>query len=165
MVKLFALGTLKRGFPLSYALEGSQYLGPYRSVERFPLLIAGQWYGPMLLDQPGRGRHILGELFELDDAMLARIDRLESIGQPGNSRITVRVIQLSGAAECDAFAYANAPWLATRCIAAISMTIRTDGSSPLCSGWRRQRRRPDSQTVMPPCASRAASALAPSRRT
>jgi gamma-glutamylaminecyclotransferase len=113
MARIFALGTLKRGFPLSCALDGSQYLGPYRSVERFPLLIAGQWYAPMLLDQPGSGRHILGEVYELDDAMLARIDGLESVGQPGKLRIRMRVSSLAGAGECEAWAYAKAPELAT----------------------------------------------------
>jgi gamma-glutamylaminecyclotransferase len=113
MARLFAIGTLKRGFALSYALESSRYLGAYRSVERFPLLIAGQWYAPMLLDQPGRGRHILGELYELEDATLAGIDGLESVGQPGNLRITVRVSPVAGGEECEAFAYAKTPALAT----------------------------------------------------
>lgn len=48
MVRLFAVGTLKRGFPLSHAREGSQYLGVFRSVERYPLVLAGPWYAPML---------------------------------------------------------------------------------------------------------------------
>jgi gamma-glutamylaminecyclotransferase len=113
MARLFALGTLKRRFPLCYALEGSQYLGPYRSVERFPLVIAGPWYSPMLLDEAGHGRHILGELYEVNETTLARIDGLESVGQPGNFRITVRVTQPTGTEECEAFAYAKAPELAT----------------------------------------------------
>jgi gamma-glutamylaminecyclotransferase len=96
MLKLFAVGTLKRSFA---ALEGSQYLGKYRSVKRFPLLIAGPWYAPMLLNQPGLGRRIIGELYELDDAILTRIDPLESIGQPGNLRIALTVSRLG---RCDA---------------------------------------------------------------
>ena len=67
----------------------------------------------MLLNQPGNGRHIAGELYELDETMLARIDGLESIGQPGNLRITVRVSDMSGGSEREAFAYAKAPQLAT----------------------------------------------------
>ena len=113
MLKLFAVGTLKRGFALSYALEGSQYLGKYRSVKRFPLLIAGPWYAPMLLNQPGLGRRIIGELYELDDAILTRIDPLESIGQPGNLRIALTVEAVSGGEAYNAFAYAKAPELAT----------------------------------------------------
>ena len=113
MVKLFAIGTLKRGFALSHALDGSQYLGKYRSVERFPLLVAGPWYAPMLLSQTGLGRHITGELYELDDAILARVDPLESIGRPGNLRIRILVGTLKNGPESEAHAYAKAPELAT----------------------------------------------------
>jgi gamma-glutamylaminecyclotransferase len=113
MLQLFTVGTLKRGFALSHVLDGSRYVGRYRSVARFPLVVAGQWYAPMLLDQPGLGRRVVGELYELDEAILARIDPLESLGQHGNLRIKIRVVPLSAGAECEAFAYAKAPELAT----------------------------------------------------
>ena len=80
MVKLFAVGTLKRSFALSHALDGSQYLGEYRSVERFPCW----WPAPVranVASPAGLGRRIIGELYELDDAILARIDPLR-IGRP-----------------------------------------------------------------------------------
>jgi gamma-glutamylaminecyclotransferase len=113
VVKLFALGTLKRGFALNYALDGAQYLGQYRSIECFPLVIAGPWYAPMLLNQPGLGRRIIGELYELNPLILARIDPLESIGRPGNYRIRIRVAPIKSGVEREAFAYAKAPDLAT----------------------------------------------------
>ena len=113
MVKLFAIGTLKRSFALNGALEGGRYLGRYRSVQPFPLLIAGPWYAPMLLNQRGHGRHIFGELYQIDDAMLAHIDQLESIGKPGNLRINTRVASLAVGAPCAALAYAKSPELAT----------------------------------------------------
>jgi gamma-glutamylaminecyclotransferase len=113
MARLFAVGTLKRGFPLSRALEGSQYLGVFRSAERYPLVVAGPWYAPMLLKQPGHGRHILGELYELEESLLRRIDPMESVGQPGNLRVTIAVASVTGGAVRDAFAYAKAPELAT----------------------------------------------------
>jgi gamma-glutamylaminecyclotransferase len=113
MARLFAIGTLKRGFALGHALDGSQYLGENRSVERFPLLVAGSWYAPMLLNQPGLGRRIADELYELDDTILARIDSLESIGQPGNLRIVLMVEAIPGGETCEAFAYAKAPELAS----------------------------------------------------
>jgi gamma-glutamylaminecyclotransferase len=113
MTKLFTVGTLKRGFALNWALDGSQYLGEYRSIERFPLLVAGSYYAPMFLNQPGVGRRVIGELYELDDGLLARIDPLESIGRPGNLRIALRVEAFLGGETCDAFAYAKAPALAT----------------------------------------------------
>jgi gamma-glutamylaminecyclotransferase len=77
------------------------------------MLVAGPWYAPMLLNQPGLGRHIVGELYELDDTILARIDLLESLGKPGNLRITIMVAPLGSGSKCEAFAYAKTPDLAT----------------------------------------------------
>jgi gamma-glutamylaminecyclotransferase len=63
--RLFVFGTLKRGFPLAPALDGARYLGAFRTVERYPMLVAGEWFAPMLLPQPGRGEHVAGELYEV----------------------------------------------------------------------------------------------------
>jgi gamma-glutamylaminecyclotransferase len=67
----------------------------------------------MLLNQPGLGRRIIGELYELNPLILARIDPLESIGRLGNYRIRIRVAPIKSGSECEAFAYAKAPDLAT----------------------------------------------------
>jgi gamma-glutamylaminecyclotransferase len=75
--------------------------------------VAGPWYAPMLLNRPGLGRRVIGELYELNDAILARIDPLESMGQPGHLRITLKVEAISGGETCDALAYAKEPELAT----------------------------------------------------
>ncbi|MFZ0854586.1 MAG: gamma-glutamylcyclotransferase family protein, partial [Hyphomicrobiaceae bacterium] len=68
---------------------------------------------PMLLNQPGLGRHVVGELYELEEAILDRIDPLESIGQAGNLRINILVTPLADDEHKEAFAYAKAPELAT----------------------------------------------------
>ena len=49
---LFVYGTLKRGFPLHWAINGVPYVGPYRTVDRYPLFVAGPRYAPMMLDEP-----------------------------------------------------------------------------------------------------------------
>jgi gamma-glutamylcyclotransferase (GGCT)/AIG2-like uncharacterized protein YtfP len=41
-----------------------------------------------MFDQPGTGEIAYGELYEVDASILSRIDQLESIGVPGNSRLT-----------------------------------------------------------------------------
>lgn len=92
MRKVFAVGTLKRGFPLHHkGLHAAKYLGEYKSVERFPLVIAGPWYAPMLFHEPGNGERVIGELFEVDQSQLSKLDRLESVGLPGNYRYQLAV--------------------------------------------------------------------------
>jgi len=55
VMKVFIYGTLKRGFPLfDKGLVGARYLGDVETVEAYPLYIAGSFYGPMMLDRPGR---------------------------------------------------------------------------------------------------------------
>jgi gamma-glutamylaminecyclotransferase len=110
---VFAVGTLKRGFPLhERGLAGAPFLGIYRTVQPFPLLIAGPWFAPMLLDRPGLGLRVMGELYLVDESMMAGLDELESVGKPGNFR---RLIQVERAGSGDirpAFCFMKAPDLA-----------------------------------------------------
>ena len=53
-MNLFVFGTLKKGFHAP-TLDGGLYLGDYRTVLRYPMLIAGPWFAPMLLPEPGTG--------------------------------------------------------------------------------------------------------------
>jgi gamma-glutamylaminecyclotransferase len=113
MVKVFAVGTLKRGFPLhEQGMSGANFLGRYRTRERYPMVVAGPWFAPMVLDQPGTGLQVEGELYEISEASLSRLDILESIGRPGNTRILIEIEPL-GAGECQrAIVYVKSPDLA-----------------------------------------------------
>jgi gamma-glutamylaminecyclotransferase len=114
MLKIFAVGTLKKGFPLhGEGLSNARFLGEYRTRERFPMLIAGPCYAPMVLDQPGTGRQIRGELYEISETSLPRLDALESVGQPGNTRIVVEVEPLGPGRACRAIVYVKSPELAS----------------------------------------------------
>jgi len=106
VVKLFVFGTLKRGFPLhELGLDGAACLGVYRTLARYPMLIAGPWYAPMMLPEPGHGHRVLGELYEVEPARLALIDAIESVGVPGNLRLAIEVEALDGTVRSEAFAY------------------------------------------------------------
>jgi gamma-glutamylaminecyclotransferase len=114
MAKILAVGTLKRGFPLhEEGLSNARYLGEYRTRQRFPMIIAGPWSAPMVFDQPGTGLHIKGELYEISQASLARLDALESVGQPGNERPVVEVEPLGPGHACHAIVFVKSPELAS----------------------------------------------------
>lgn len=103
---LFVFGTLKRGFPLhARGLSDGAFLGDYRTVERFPMVIAGRWFAPMMLNEPGTGLRVSGELFEVSARAVKRLDELESVGRPGNFRIRIEVEPFSGGKVISAFAY------------------------------------------------------------
>jgi gamma-glutamylaminecyclotransferase len=100
---LFVFGTLKRGFPLHKAgLAGAPFLGVARTALRFPMLIAGPRFAPMMFDEPGLGFQVKGEVYAVGEIRLARIDRLESVGEPGSFR---KLIDLEGEAAEAAFVY------------------------------------------------------------
>lgn len=104
--RVFVYGTLKRGFPLhDIGLAGASFLGAYRTVEPYPMLIAGARFAPMMLDQPGRGVRVSGELYGVSLDQLEKLDALESVGVPGNERGRVLIEPLDGGAaiEADAF--------------------------------------------------------------
>ena len=111
-MNVIAFGTLKRGFPLHRGLTGAQFCGEYRTVERFPMLIAGPWFAPMIFNEPGAGHQLTGELYRIDEAGLARLDAMESVGQPGNLRIPVDITPVQDGAPCTAFAFMKSRALA-----------------------------------------------------
>ncbi|MBE7184790.1 MAG: gamma-glutamylcyclotransferase [Methylobacterium mesophilicum] len=84
MTLLFVFGTLKRGFPLHSAIDGARYLGLCQTVSPFPMMVAGHVYGPMMLDRPGRGLRIGGELYEAGGGVVASVEKAENNGDPGN---------------------------------------------------------------------------------
>src|SRR4051794_15815890 len=89
---IFVFGTLKCGFQLhDRGLGESVCLGAFKTVERFPLVIAGRWFAPMLLHEPGKGERVHGELYEIEHSGLSRLDELESVGRPDNFRYRIVV--------------------------------------------------------------------------
>jgi gamma-glutamylaminecyclotransferase len=113
-MNLFVFGTVKKGFALhAPTLDGALYIGNYRTVLPYPMLIAGPWFAPMMLLEPGAGHRVRGELYHVDEAHLRRIDAVESVGIPGNHRIEIEVEPLDGGRPVLAFAYAKSAELAT----------------------------------------------------
>jgi len=110
---VFVFGTLKRGFPLhNLGLEGAKYLGVCRTVEAYPVVIAGPWFAPMMFDLRRSGVRVEGELYAVDDQQLARLDDLESVGTPGNFRRQLEVEMSSPRRVTHAFAFMKDPRLA-----------------------------------------------------
>lgn len=55
----------------------SQFLARGKTVIKFPLVIGTRYNIPFLLNKPEVGHHIEGEIYEVDDAMFAKLDELE----------------------------------------------------------------------------------------
>ncbi|HRD76625.1 MAG TPA: gamma-glutamylcyclotransferase [Hyphomicrobiaceae bacterium] len=94
---VFVYGTLKRSFPNHGYLDGQRFIGEARTVEAWPLIVQGRYFSPVVLPEPGVGHRVGGEIWEVDDACLTRLDELESIGKPtGYTRDQVKVVLTNG---------------------------------------------------------------------
>uniref|UniRef100_A0A8C4R7Y4 Gamma-glutamylaminecyclotransferase n=1 Tax=Eptatretus burgeri TaxID=7764 RepID=A0A8C4R7Y4_EPTBU len=81
---LFVYGTLKVSQPNHNQLEDkengkAEFVGKGRTVLQFPLVIRGKWNIPYLLNCPGRGHRVVGEVYCIDRTMLATLDQFEGV--------------------------------------------------------------------------------------
>jgi gamma-glutamylaminecyclotransferase len=106
MMPVFIYGTLKRGFPLhEKGLTGARFLGLYQTVKPYPLHIAMSFFGPVMLDRPGEGLVVQGELYEADAARMQVLDRLEDVGEPGSFRANLLVEPIGGGVALEAVGF------------------------------------------------------------
>jgi len=110
---VFVYGTLKKGFPNhDRYMQQARRVGTFRAREGYRLVLNGERYSPCMMAGAGRGHRVVGEVYEVDRAGLALMDRLERIGLPdGYRRHRIRVDRVDGppADVCDVFVYLKAP--------------------------------------------------------
>ena len=97
---VFVYGTLKRGFPYHESgMKRARFFGRCRTLEAYPLVVGGHWFSPILLAEPGVGRRVIGEVYQVDDAGLAELDSLEGGHLPtGYQRAAIAVEPVDGGA-------------------------------------------------------------------
>lgn len=92
---VFTYGTLKRGFSNHVLMEDlirsgdASYVGVYRTRERFPL-VCGPYRVPFLLNFPGRGQRVYGEVYAVTPRGIARMDELEGTARGHYERLPLR---------------------------------------------------------------------------
>lgn len=92
--KIFVYGTLKSGFSNHLEmLSGQNCLGSFLTIEKYPLVITGPWYSPVMFPEPGVGHYIQGEVYEVNDKKLAELDEFEYVHlSKGFRRLDLTVI-------------------------------------------------------------------------
>ncbi|MCB1741804.1 MAG: gamma-glutamylcyclotransferase [Gammaproteobacteria bacterium] len=99
MYRVFVFGTLKDGFPNHAVNQGRRLPGTFRTCAPLPLYLVGERCSPWLLDQPGEGHQVLGEVFEVDADGLAAMDVLERVDRAdGYQRVEIDVEPCDAAA-------------------------------------------------------------------
>lgn len=77
--RIFVYGTLKEGFRNFHVNRGARLPGEFVTEQAYPLYVIGEFGLPWLVHEPGRGRRVTGQVFEVDDEALAAMDVLERI--------------------------------------------------------------------------------------
>lgn len=107
---IFVYGTLQQGHRNAHVNQGRTRPGRYRTEERWPLWVLGPTFLPWLTHTPGEGLQVTGELVEVDDAGLARMDALEQLDRPDWYRRAPIALRPEGGGErVWAEAYFGAP--------------------------------------------------------
>ncbi|KAF5196991.1 Avirulence induced-like protein [Thalictrum thalictroides] len=95
---IFTYGTLKHGFANHVLMQDlistkdAVYLGVYRTIEKYPL-VCGPYRVPFLLNFPGSGDRIWGELYAVSQIGLSRMDELEGITRNHYERLPIEVVR------------------------------------------------------------------------
>lgn len=84
MSRVFVYGTLKKGQPNYSRMFDSnngkaKFVSSALTTERYPLVIASKNNIPFLLNIPGQGHRVQGEIYEVDDKMLKFLDDFEGV--------------------------------------------------------------------------------------
>ena len=97
-MKLFVYGTLKRGHCRAFVLDGQTFLRQARTQPRYRLHDVGPY--PALVEAKAAGTAIEGELWQIDDALIEKLDDIEGVDV---NLFVRRAIEVEG--ENDVVAY------------------------------------------------------------
>ena len=92
---IFVYGTLKEGFPNFHFNRGRRIPGTYRTRQPLPFYVVqlrDEDRAPWLVNKPGQGVQVSGQVFEVDAATLQSMDEFEEVGLPtGYVRVAVEL--------------------------------------------------------------------------
>lgn len=109
---VFVFGTLKEGFPNFGTNMGVRIPGEFITMREFPLYLVGDRFSPWLIASPGAGHQVVGQVFEVEQAALTLMDKLERIDQADGYRrqfIDIAPRATKPATPFSVFAYLKAP--------------------------------------------------------
>ncbi|KAL1211443.1 putative gamma-glutamylcyclotransferase [Cardamine amara subsp. amara] len=111
---VFTYGTLKRGFSNHVLMQDlirsgdASFKGVYQTLENYPL-VCGPYRVPFLLNKPGSGQRVTGELYTVSPRGLSRLDELEGISRGHYVRQQIRLaaaaVEEGGDLETEVEAY------------------------------------------------------------
>jgi gamma-glutamylaminecyclotransferase len=110
---VFVFGTLKEGFPNFRVNKGIRVPGEFVTAQQLPLYLVGERRSPWLINTPGQGHQVVGQVFRVGSAALEEMDALERVNEPdGYKRLLIDVVaqgNSSSIGSSPVFAYLKQP--------------------------------------------------------
>ena len=107
--RIFVFGTLQAGHRNFHVNRGARVGDHVVTAQPHPLYLIGRYRLPWLLNRPGEGMPVVGQLYAVDETTLAAMDVLERLDDPlwyQRRRIRVRPQDAApGVAEHEAWVY------------------------------------------------------------
>ena len=82
---VFVYGTLKEGFPNHHRNAGRRRAGTYRTRQPYPFYVVklpNEDRAPWLVNRPGQGLRVSGQVFEVEAQTLRTLDAFEEVNTP-----------------------------------------------------------------------------------
>lgn len=76
----YASGTLVRDGVHHSMLADALFIGEFRTLTPYPLVVSNSFFAPYVLDVPGTGTVLQGEVYSVSGKTLAAIDKLQNVG-------------------------------------------------------------------------------------
>ncbi len=105
MTRLFVYGTLKRGGSNRRQLDGQRFLGEAHTPPGYTLYSLGDY--PGLVPEADDRHGVKGELWEVDDATVARLDEFEGVPEGLFRRESIPLVPPHARIHVEAFVYAR----------------------------------------------------------
>jgi gamma-glutamylaminecyclotransferase len=90
--RVFVYGTLKSGFWNHYLLKGREFIGAAATSPTYKMIDNGF---PVIMPDP-QGKPLAGEIYNVDDETLARLDQLEREGSSYDRKLIDVILSLVG---------------------------------------------------------------------
>jgi gamma-glutamylaminecyclotransferase len=151
---VFTYGTLKRGFSNHALLQDLSHTGDATFINTAataaPLpLVCGPYRVPFLLNLPGSGQRVKGEVYSVTAQGLARLDELEGVSRGHYERLPVEVVLAEDGAEVEgAVAYYAHRGYAAELWARSGRRGHAEYSPAVAAGYVRRVDRPQGQTFL-----------------
>ncbi|XP_030374751.1 putative gamma-glutamylcyclotransferase CG2811 isoform X2 [Scaptodrosophila lebanonensis] len=114
LIKVFVYGTLKQGEPNHHWISSpknglARFVNNGTTSVKFPLVIGTRYNIPFLLNKPGEGHNVQGEIYEIDEQMLGNLDILEDYPRYYDREIQAIITDQNDTVECWLYLIRNYP--------------------------------------------------------